>query len=380
MRLSFFLCSAIAIGLLASAARSQETAALINQALDQRVHFSWETPQPMPQVLEAIREQTGVPLEVHPSVYELLPWGQQTTIQATLHNLTLREALRAVTRQLGLTYVLREEVIQIRPMPALARLGRRSTASELQLLALLAREPMNLETDRPTVAQLIEAVDQRLMQHRPVAEEPPPFDVEHRAHAVVPDDQVVFVPRNATMMAALESLAAETSATWYPWERSVLIIPKEQHTRAKLSRTITTRFEGVEVSQVLTELSQRSGVPFTIEPGAVQRIPAESRVIRLTLENATYIQALENLAGFTGLGFLIRAEDVYIWHQATLPTPAPRDPVVGIITIPELGIQVPVTESQVPEDVRQYLRHKTRQELEKVRELMVEENFSPGAD
>ena len=63
-----------------------------------------------------------------------------------------------------------------------------------------------------------------------------------------------------------------------------------------MNKTISTRYNGVDVAQVLMELSRYAGVPFNVEPGALQRIPPEFRTVRLILENATIQQILENLA------------------------------------------------------------------------------------
>ena len=42
-------------------------------------------------------------------------------------------------------------------------------------------------------------------------------------------------------------------------------------------------------------------------------------------------------------------------------------------------MQVVLRESQVPADLREYIRHKTNQQFEKMREMMKEEGFKPTA-
>jgi hypothetical protein len=179
------------------------------------------------------------------------------------------------------------------------------------------------------------------------------------------------------MMDALEVLARETRATWYPWDKSILIVPKEVMIRELLSKTISIRYNGVDVSQVLAELSQRSGVDFNIEPGAIQRIPSEFRTIRLVLGNATIKQALENLAGFTGLGYVVNETGVYIWNQAATASSTQRDPVVGTIQL-DNGMVVFVRESECPPDVNEYLKARKQREYEKLRTMMREEGFKPS--
>src|SRR5262249_48594390 len=154
-------------------------------------------------------------------------------------------------------------------------------------------------------------------------------------------------------------------ATWYPWDRSVLIVPKEVMIRDLLGKTVNIRYTGVDVAQVLAELSQRSGVEFTIEPGAIQRIPVEFRTVRLVIGNATIRQALENIAGFTGLGYVVNENGVYIWNQANTAAGPARDPVVGMIQL-DNGMQLFVRQSECPADLQEYLKSRMQREYGKL--------------
>src|SRR5690606_18267926 len=145
---------------------------------------------------------------------------------------------------------------------------------------------------------------------------------------------------------ALESLHKDTASTWYPWGKTILVSSKEDQIRNLLARTITTRYNGVDIAQVLLELSRHAGVPFSIEPGALQRIPPESRTVRLVLDNVSVQQTLDSIAGFTGLGSELRADGVYLWSQRP-GAPAGRDSFVGLLTL-DNGMQVVVRESQLP--------------------------------
>src|SRR5262245_31182687 len=121
----FRTCMAAIVLMLCAQLHAQKTSALINEALDKLVKLDLDTTLPV--AMRAIGEQTSVTIEAAPSVFDLLPWGEQTQIKARIEGQTLREALEAITRKLGLTFVLKEHVIQLQPMPALMRLGRRST-------------------------------------------------------------------------------------------------------------------------------------------------------------------------------------------------------------------------------------------------------------
>lgn len=298
----------LVFGLLpALASADSVTSALINQALDSQQKLDLNAT--LPEAMDQIANQTGVRIEADPTVWDLLPWGEQTNITAKIENRTLRDALSAITQKLGLQFVLTDEAVQLQPMPALRRLGRRSTVQELQALDLLSSTPMDLgNNNRPTVHELLSAVDARLEALHT------PFAVENRA----PDaeqNRPVNIPRNATMAQALEAMSHQTNATWYPWGKSIVILSKQEQVRTQLSKTLTARYNDVDVSQVLLELFQRAGVDFTIAPGAYQRIPAHYRGIKLTLDNASVEQALETIGGYTGLGFEVTDQGVHVINQ-----------------------------------------------------------------
>ncbi|HMB95778.1 MAG TPA: hypothetical protein VKK61_07040, partial [Tepidisphaeraceae bacterium] len=346
---------------IASQLFAQNSSALINEALDKIYPLDLNTTLPV--AMKAIGEQTGVRIDAAPAVWDLLPWGDQTTITAKIEGKTLRDALDAIARKLGLIVVLKDEAVELQPMPALARLGRRSTVQELGALDLLASTPANFNGDHFTVGQLLDAVDQKLVDLKSS------YAIENRAADAARADQQISVPRNATLMDALESITRETRATWYPWGKSIILVSKEDQVRNQLGKSISIRYNGVDVSQVLAELSQRAGIEFTIEPGAIQRIPAEFRTIRLILDNATIKQALENLAGFTGLGYVVNENGVYIWNQMNTPAGQARDPVVTMIPL-DNGMTVLVPKSQIPPDMLDYIHQRTQRELNKVRQMM----------
>lgn len=347
---------------------AQNSSALINEALDKIYPLDLNTT--LPKAMSAIGEQTGVRLEAAPSVWELLPWGDQTTISAKIEGKTLRDALDAITRKLGLIVVLREQAVELRPMPALMRLGRRANVRELAALDLLATTPLGMSADRPTLRELLEAIDKKLLDLKS------PYAIENRGSEVAGPEQRIFVARNATLLEALEAISRETRATWYPWDRSLVVLPKDMQIRNQLDKTIAIRYNGADVSQVLAELSQRSGVEFTVEPGAIARISPELRTVRVVLSNVSVRQALENLAGLTGLGYVVNENGVYIWNQMTNPAGGARDPVVGTIQL-DNGMNLYIRQSEVTPEIQEYLRTRSQRAIQKIREMMKEEGFIP---
>src|SRR5687768_3434174 len=144
---------------LAHAQNAQDTSALINKALDEQTKLDFSKPKPLPEKMQEITTATGVQLEAHPAVWELLPWGRDTIVGIRIENMTLREALNVITRRLGLMPVLRDEFVEIVPMPGLRRLGQRASIQEINALNLLASTPLNLNTTQPTIRQLLDAID-----------------------------------------------------------------------------------------------------------------------------------------------------------------------------------------------------------------------------
>ncbi|HLL90804.1 MAG TPA: hypothetical protein VK324_15995, partial [Tepidisphaeraceae bacterium] len=252
------------------------------------------------------------------------------------------------------------------------RLGRRATLDELRALDLLASTPAEFGPPPMKVKDLLAAVDKRL------ADAKADFAVENRAGPDVAGRAVDY-PRNATLMDALEAVVAQTEATWYPWGKSLVALPKDDQVRNQLAKTVNKRYNGVNVAQVLLELSQEAGVEFTIEPGAIQRLPPEARNVRMLLDNASVQQALEYIAGFTGLAYQVNDRGVAVWNPNTLPGTggSARDPVVAILPL-DGGGELLIQASQLPPDVRDYLRARVGRQVDRLREQMRVEGFKPS--
>lgn len=364
---SAIICGSIFLALIPSAVHAQQTSALINQQLDQPFELTLKD-TPLPDALKQIGNATGVRIDPTDSVYNLLPWGEQTTINAKIANQSLRQALDAIARKLGLMFVLKEDYVELRPVPALARLGRRATMQELGVLDTLSATALSSNSDTMKIPALLDTIDQKLVELKS------PFAIENRLGDRFNDRQI-SLGRNATLISALESISQQTEGTWYPWEKSIVIVPKEEQIRNQLNKTISVRWDSVDIEQVLQELSQRSSVPFSFEAGAVQRVPVEYRKVRLFLQEVPIKQALETLSSVTGLGYSVTEDGVYIWNAA-VTSPAARDPVMAMIQLGN-GMQLLVPQSKIPPDVREYLNQKTNSEIDRLRKQMKDEGFVP---
>lgn len=335
-------------------AQTGPTSALINEALDQNVKLELNTT--LGQAMNAIADKTGVRVEAEKAVWELLPWGEQTNVTANIDNTPLRTALDAIARKLGLSAVLTEKTVELRPLPALKRLGRRATLDELQALDLLASTPLRTTSESTKAKDLFATIDSQL------ATTSKTFVLENRVGLEI-NERTVSIRRGATLLDALDLVDAQTEATWHPSGRTIAIVLKEDQVRQQLTKHVTRNYNGVPIGQVLTELSQLAGVDFNVEPGAYQRIAPEFRTIKLLLDNASIEQALEHIAGFTGLGYVVNPRGVYFWAASTgTPTTTGRDPMVALVEVLP-GVQVMVPQSQVNPQVRDQLRTLTQEKL-----------------
>jgi len=173
-------------------------------------------------------------------------------------------------------------------------------------------------------------------------------------------------------------LVTQTDLTWYPWGQNLVIVTKEDQVTRQLDRTVTKRYSGANVAQVLTELSDAAGVEFSLEPGAIQRVPPEFRRISLILDNARIREALEDIRGVTGMDYVIKSTGIYLWNQnapaAAAATPA--SPIFGTLQL-DNGMSIFLRAGDLPPDILEYAEHKKQMEYKRLRQQMKDEQFVP---
>lgn len=349
------------------------TSALIGAQLDKQIKLELAN-TPLPRVLTAIEEQTGVPVRVSDDVYGTLPWGEQTPITATIQGMTLRDALSAISSKLGLQFDLRDEYVELSPVPSLRRIARRSTLQELRTLDVLGTRRLPVSAQGWTLETLMRALDDALAaldREAAVAKQTPPgLVVEFRPTPDLdPNQQAILVSRDATLTDALDAIAQQTKLTWYPWGDSVVVLPKRDVIAGRLERPVSLRYDGVDVAQVLVDLARQTGVELAIEPGAIQRVTPEFRIIRMSVESASARQALESLQGYTGLGYAITDTGVYVWNQNSNPASASRGRVIATITTPS-GANVLIYEDMLSPEARDALRAEQQHAAAKLDETL----------
>jgi hypothetical protein len=290
---------------------SSSDSAAINQALDQPLP-PFRSHEKISATLVHLSGQTGVHITAAESAWDALPYGPDTVLTVNMRNVTLRQALDRIARRVGLIYTIGADGVILEPTPPLARMGHRASMEDLALLDLLAGAPADLPPDT-TVHDLVRVVDRRLFYlHQPYA-------IQDRAFDPANDGQPLSIPRNATLMDALEQIPQQTDATWYPSGSRLLIVSKVDAIRTMLSKPVDLRFDDESIEQVLSDLSDRCGVSFIYAPGALQRIPPAYRRVSLTLHRATVDQTLSIISGQTGLTFEPTADGVKITNRNFAP-------------------------------------------------------------
>lgn len=346
------------------------SSALISEQLDQLIKLDLNK-TPLPQVLKTIESQTDVPIHVTDDVYEILPWGKQTPITASLENLKLRDALNAIGSKLGLQFDLRDEYVECSPQPPLRRLGRRATVEELRTLDLISTKAMSRAAASLTLSELAKAIDDSLLElerAKSPSNTPVKIMLELRTAAGVDLTKTsVVLPRGATIAQALDAFDSQSPMTWYPWGDSIVVLPKQDVIQHLLDRVVTLRYDGDDINTVLLDLSKRTKVPFQIEPGAIQRVPPEFRIIKLSAD-ASIRQSLESLQGYTGLGYVVTDSGVYIWNQNSSPTASQRGRVVATVQVGEMSVLV--YEDQLSPDALAELKARQSEKVAQLEALL----------
>ncbi len=345
-----------------SPASESAAGALIHEQLDRPIDLNFVR-TPLPDVLAQIEDKTGIPLRARPRVWETLPYGRLTPLSAEIKRAPLRDALDALVAPLGLQIIVTEEAVEIAPIPAFDRLGRRATVEELSTIASLRANPLpsSNESASQTLGSLLDRIDATLKSAGSLTLER--RTIEDLSLDLPPS------PRDSTLYDALELLAGQSQLTWHPWGRSLIITTKKQLNLQRIERTISVRYDGVDLTQVLADLARQSGLDFAIEPGAIQRVPPDFRSFRLITTDATIRQTLESLSAFTGLGYVVTNDGIYVWNNS--PTPAtdvaPRN-AGRILASYDLGngISLLLRDDQLPEHVREKLEQHLQEAIRRI--------------
>lgn len=337
--------------ILGGAAAQVEMDSLIEQALDQVVNFEI-VDKSLPEAFVIVADESGVPISIDPAVLKLLPYGPDTRVQeARMHNIPLRQGLGRLLSPLGLRCRVAKDRVQVEPVAALRRIGRRATWNELATLQWLA----GLEWKN--TSQQIDGLRERLQ-----------FQVDDPAPSGALFD--AMAQAGAGSGGEVLNIACQSRGwTWYPWGKHIAVISTDEQVYRALQKPITVRAEHQPLAEVLMEIARRSGVPISFQPGVIGSLPVETqRDFSLLLVDTPAEQGLEVIAGVTGLDFRPEGNGIEIYSARTAPAQVPgrsasvsdADPIIGRVTMPgpdgTFQYEFLIRESDLPPEVKEARR------------------------
>ena len=299
---------------------------------------------PIARALELVTQHTQVPLVISPRTTALLPYGAETQMSLTIRGIPLREGLAGMLRPVAMTFVVRNEHIEIIPTPPLRRLGRAPRRNELALLERLSTTPWSISTGPP------------LQYH--VRVDNPSGMLHGTARTIGAGSQAEI----------LELTCQRLGWAWFPSGDVVAIIDRTQQMNRQLDRPLALQFLRQPITRILNQLSESADLPITLAPDALNALSLDAREnVSLIAQGVTTRQALNQLATATGLTWTLQETGVHVSAGQTLkatPKPAPTDPIVATITVPlpnGTQIQIPIHASECPPELMTYLEtHKKK--------------------
>ncbi len=316
---------------------------LVEQALDAPLELSL-TDAKLPELSKAIQDASGVRVVMHPQVMALLPYGAETRVgKAEIRNTSLRYGLAAIFDGLGMTFVINEaHDLEIIPKPAVARLGRPVTWTELDLLSRLSalnpgQKPDELDALKP------------MLQFR--VRESDPWT---RLSGVL--RQAGAGPGDVVLDLACQRLGW----TWFPEDRTIVVVSMQEQINRQLGSELYLNLSNRPLMEIFRAVGESCGVPVEIDPAAFQALPADLRQsFTLTVEGYSAREALDAIAAQTGLTYIVTVEGVSFYSAAAEVRPAAAgmgsaDPVIGLIAVDIGGqtLHVLVRMSDVPPEAR----------------------------
>ena len=316
---------------------------LIEQAMDEIVDFEI-TDQPLLEAFAVVADESGVRLTIRPATMRLLPHGGDTRLTARMQNVPLREGIDMLVRPLGLHCKVLGDHAEATPTEGLLRIGRRATWNELATLDWLSKIQWSQQPDE--VNQLRAKVQFRV-------------EVKDAADRLMAAIARVGAGRGDEVL----TLACQSLGwTWYPWGKHIAVTTRVEQTYRELQRPITLRVERRRLADVFVMLARLSGIKIAIDPGALAGLPRDAREdFSLLIDGVSFEQALEVIAGATGLAFEVEGDGVAVYLPQPVgaspgsPKAAADDAIIGRVTMPgqdgKFQYEFFIRRSDLPRDI-----------------------------
>lgn len=366
-----FLTVLAAVTLLASAtaAVAQDADIRVQQALDRPVNLEISDAA-ITQVAEQVGAMTGVKFVLDDSVGARLPYGRQTRMSVTLRDVTLRNALTPMLAPQALQWRVAGDVVRIEPAPALKRHSRRATYDELQLLGTLYSRRLAPTGEAGAALEQMRKLARNDDLKLSLPSDTDRAELFSQADAELP----------ATGAEYMDALCEPHGWTWYVSGDRIVVMERAEQVRRQLSRPVSLRYQEAELVAVLLELAREADVHLSIDPDTFNYVPAETREsFNLIMSDATIAQALEVIAGVTGLAFettneglqVSASEELKQRVQESSPPRRERPSFLVRLSVPGpegLTIDVFMRADDLPEEVFEELDNRRMEALQRLKE------------
>ncbi|MGD2108752.1 MAG: hypothetical protein PVI86_05110 [Phycisphaerae bacterium] len=348
MKRRFFNGWIVAVLLGGAAAWAQQpldVRTLIEQALNEPAPITLENTT-LGAAIELLTEQTGVEIVMPREVMSLTPNGPDTPVRKVdIPHMTVRDGLTAIFSRLGMTFVVREDHVEIVPKTALYNLGRTPTWTELETLTTLGGiEP---GTDAAALASLESKMQFQVDRSDAWAA----LAKAVRAVGAGPGDEVLTLA------------CAELGWTWTLSDERIVVLSFDEEIRRRLRQPVSLRVSDRPLREVLQMLAKRVHVDIYTDPGVLASLPDHvQQGFSLTVYDKPGEEVLDAIAGYTGLGYLIEPDGVLFYdaeHANPSGEPSDRgaaaDPYVAVIDIPlddGTAFRWLVRQSELPDDLK----------------------------
>lgn len=360
--------------LVAGSPKVFDTQALIEQALDEPTKITLENVK-LGSAIQIVTDQTGVRVFMSPQVMSLVPQGADMLIEKVdIARVPLREGLTRLFAPLGMNWVTRGDGVEVVPKDAIACLGRAPTWNELQVLAELSAVQLGLD-------------EAALMRLQPKVQ----FQVPELSATWL---NLSIAVRGVGAGPGDEVLTAACNKLGWAWCLSgdrILVTSAQDLLRRRLTQPLSLRMNNRPLFDVLSAISASSGVPVRVEPGVITTLSLEiQRNFSLNVQQQSVEQALDNIAAFTGLGYVVTVEGVMFYRpdaggdrRAFEPLAVPAgspDPVVGRVVIPfpdGRTIEWVIRASELPDDLRQMRERDIQDTIDALRRKAAQTTQTP---
>lgn len=342
------------------------TEVLIAQALDQPTELELKD-VPIREAVERLAEKTGVPIEVITGTVRFLPYGSQTMVTAAIQGQPLREALTALVQPIGLQFRPEQDRVIVEPSPPLARMARRASWPELDLLASLISRPWTPELFASLKFQFQDSSTDDLAANLQMLK------------------KLCGSVGAGSAAEVLEHATDHYGWTWYVSGEMIAIISKPKQIERQLERRVTLQYNA-SLKDALLDLGEQAGVLVRFDPGVLATLPSSMvGSFTLSVANTTVRQALEVVAGQTGLSYFIEPDGIRFTTagaggatsssqqlaSAVKVAVERTNPIIGSVQFPTgregATFSIFVRENDLPPDVSDLIKARKQQTLDWMR-------------